>query len=97
MDTTRVAVVTFADAAEVWVDQVTSGNIHEHKCSLLGTSLPNIDYALVEFKVANKNVFKTYWFQIKIFYVNIYILLKHYLLCTYLTVIIYNLILIKTN
>ena len=47
MDTTRVAVVTFADEAEVWVDQVTSGNIHEHKCSLLGTSLPNIDYALV--------------------------------------------------
>lgn len=47
MDTTRVAVVTFADAAEVWVDQVTSGNIHEHKCSLLGTSLPNIVYALV--------------------------------------------------
>ncbi|XP_076814212.1 sushi, von Willebrand factor type A, EGF and pentraxin domain-containing protein 1-like isoform X2 [Clavelina lepadiformis] len=45
MDTTRVAVITFADIAELWVDQVTADNIHDHKCSLLGTSLPAITYA----------------------------------------------------
>lgn len=53
MDTTRVAVITFADEAQIWIDQVTANNVHDHKCSLLGTALPAIKYAWVTYS-ANK-------------------------------------------
>lgn len=41
---TRVAVVTFADRVTSWVNQVSMGEIHAHKCSLLGRDLPAIEY-----------------------------------------------------
>ncbi|XP_077973714.1 sushi, von Willebrand factor type A, EGF and pentraxin domain-containing protein 1-like isoform X2 [Styela clava] len=44
MNHTRVAVVTYSDNVTSWVNQVSMGEIHAHKCSLLAQDLPSITY-----------------------------------------------------